>query len=137
MQPTNDGSCKDDPSIANDSHLYRRIHPDQFVPDENAGTVRPSSAAFTNSEDGSPMSVALGDTLSDLGRAPATVLDHYRRHALARLTAAVARESRQTVCRLPVDDEPAHGGVGGTKSKGVRRQLAQSSVWEVPPDPTR
>ena len=47
-------ACPDDPSVLDETHLYRRIHPTHFVRDENTNEVRPSSAAFTNSRDGKP-----------------------------------------------------------------------------------
>ena len=127
-------ACPDDPSVLDETHLYRRIHPTHFVRDENTNEVRPSSAAFTNSRDGSPMSIALSDTLETLGRPPSSVLDRYPGFALARFPASLPRILDQTVCRSPVDEEPAHGGVGGTKSKSIKRELSRTARWEVSPD---
>jgi hypothetical protein len=49
---------KDDPdSIPNPRRLFRRIHPDMIVMDQNSGQHRPTSANFSDSSDGTPMSV--------------------------------------------------------------------------------
>jgi hypothetical protein len=49
----------DDPTISDETELWRRIPPWHFFHDENLGRIRPSSAAFENHPDGSPMSVLL------------------------------------------------------------------------------
>jgi hypothetical protein len=55
----------DDPSIPDDAELWRRIPPWHFVDDENLRQIRPSSAAFEDDPDGSPMSVILGGETRD------------------------------------------------------------------------
>ena len=79
------------------------------------------------------MSVALGDTLITLERTPASVLARYPDFAMARFPASLPRGLNQTVCRSPVVEEPAHGGVGGNKSKSIKRKLSRGASWEVPP----
>lgn len=128
-----EAACPDDISISDETRLYRRIHPKHFVRDSNTNQVRPSSAAFSNSTDGSPMSVALGDTLHELGRTPESVVEAYPNFALACLPARFPRTLNQTICRCPVAEEPAHGGVGGNKTPSVKRKLREAAAWHVPP----
>ena len=78
---------RDDPTIANDAPLWRRIPPWHFVFDENIGKWRPSSAAFDDHPDGSPMSAVLGQQVINSGRTAASILDAYEGFALAYFTA--------------------------------------------------
>jgi len=128
----------DDPTVPNDSELWRRIPPKLIVLDENMGRRRPSSAAFKNSRDGSPMSVFLADVLRELNRGPETVLAGHDDFALAAITAGLARECNQSVARDPLQGEPAHAVVIGKKTEAVRTKLALGSHWIVlPPQPQR
>lgn len=123
---------QDDPTIADADPLWRRIHPKHFVRDENLQQWRPSSAAFTDSSDGSPMSVVLGQEVFAADRRPESVLFGHEDHALASFTTGVARANGQGVERSPQPDEPAHGGVFGPKPKRVQRALAKSATWVIP-----
>jgi hypothetical protein len=125
-----------DPTILNPSELWRRIPPRWIVPDENLGGLRPSSAAFDNHSDGSPMSILLADVLAGLGRGPDTVLLGHENYALASITAGLARECGQGVARDPLPEEPAHGLVFGKKTRPVRRKLALGCRWVIPPQGT-
>lgn len=58
-----DQSYADDPTIADDAALWRRIHPTWAVADENRGRLRVSSAAFEDSPDGSPTSILIADVV--------------------------------------------------------------------------
>jgi hypothetical protein len=120
----------DDATIANETQLYRRITPAQLVPDDNVGCRRVSSGAFDNED----LSIALGDTLADDGRAPNSVLANYPGECLVAFTAGVARAVAQIIYREPEPDEPAHGIVFGKKKKSVRRALHDAAVWVVQPD---
>lgn len=119
----------DDPSIADDTLLLRRIltRPDlSVVWDDNLGRWRPSSAAFDDHPNGTPMSVVLSDTLESLGRPLESALDgHEETHSLAAITANDARHHAQGVAREPTVEEPAHGVVFGKKSKKARSSLAK------------
>lgn len=119
----------DDPTIANDAALLRRISPQQVVPDENNGGFRPSSAAFDNDRQNNPMSVVLGPVLLELGRAQESALDGHPGFSLVAITAAKARALGQAVARDPLPNEPAHGVVAGSKPKSVRKLLAKSAQW--------
>lgn len=129
---------KDDTSVTNETLLLRRIpsKPNlNVVWDGNLGCWRPSSASFENDVDGSPMSIQLSDTLTQLGLPLEQALaGHEEGFSLAAFTAAVARESGQVIVRDPTPEEPAHGLVAGKKTKSISRKLAKQFRWIVPPD---
>lgn len=127
----------DDPTVDDDVLLLRRIpvNPACVVRDENLGCYRPSSAAFENHSNGTPMSVVLSDTLDALGREHESALGEYvENFSLASFKASTARACDQGISREPTDEEPAHGEVFGEKPKSVRRKIAKSAEWIVPPD---
>lgn len=84
----------DDATIADEAILLRRIPPRHLVYDENLMRWRPSSAAFENHPDGSPMSVLLADVLRTSGRNAADALRGHEGFALAAITAGLARITR-------------------------------------------
>lgn len=130
-----DAGYADDFTISNEAELRRRVSPRHFVKDENLGMVRPSSAAFDDHPDGSPMSVYLADMLDEMGRDPDAVLACHTGYALASITAGLAREYQQGVARDPLPEDPAHAVVFGKKTRPVRRALALGSHWVIPPPP--
>ena len=126
----------DDATIANDAELWRRIHPDWVVPDENTDRMRVSSAAFDNSPDGSPTSVWLATIVRETGRSDADVLGRFEGegYRLASLTAGQARECKQRIARNPLPDEPAHAFLVGKKTKGAKKCLARIAKWVISPE---
>lgn len=123
----------DDNTIPNQAKLLRRIPPCFFIRDENLGRMRPSSAAFDDHPDGSPMSVVLADGVREAGRTPDSVLVGYTDYALAMITAGTARECHQNIVRDPTPEEPAHAVVFGRKTKAVKRKFALEARWAIPP----
>lgn len=123
----------DDVTIDDGSHLWRRIPPWHFIVDENLGRVRPSSAAFDDHPNGSPMSVLIAADVLDSGRTAASVMQPFSGFAMASFTAGLARSFQQGVARQPLDDEPAHAIVFGRKTDKVKKRLAKESSWAVPP----
>jgi hypothetical protein len=119
----------DDPTITNEDDLWRRIHPTQVVSDENRGIIRPSSAAFEDSSDGTPMSVLLAE-----GQDPIGALKKHDGYWLAAITAGLARQCQQGVTRDPLIDELAHALVFGKKTKAVRQRFAREARWVVAPE---
>lgn len=124
----------DDAAIPTDAELWRRIHPNWVVRDDNADAIRVSSAAFDNSRDGSPTSVLLAEIVRETGRSDMDVLSAFEGYALASLTAGKARGCDQGVARDPLPDEPAHAFILGTKTKRAKRCLARSAEWVVSPE---
>ena len=123
----------DDTTIANKSHLWRRIHPKWVVWDQNVREKRVTSAAFQDSVDGSPMSVLLADVVRETGRNAGHILAGFDEYALARITAGHARDCCQGVSRAPLPDELAHAHVFGRKTGSVRGYLRRHAEWVIPP----
>ncbi|MBM4018911.1 MAG: hypothetical protein FJ288_11380 [Planctomycetes bacterium] len=124
---------EDDPTIADHAELWRRIPPQWFVLDRNLGSMRPTSQAFQDHPNGTPMSVLLADVVRESGRGTTAALVGHKGFALAAITAGLCRQCSQKVARDPKPDEPAHGVVVGKKSDAVRRRLAREAQWVVPP----
>lgn len=125
--------CADDPSIADETVLYRRVPRRWIVPDNNRQPpcVRLSTGAFQGME----LSVGLGDELEALGEPPEAILTGLPEDmCLVGFPAAGARALDQLVCRDPQDNELAHGLVVGKKTDRVQRELARASSWVVAPD---
>lgn len=112
----------DDPNVADDAVLWRRVRPDWVIRDENVGEFRPSSAAFQNSSDGSPMSVLIEMIVKSTNRTAADILNGYFEYSLCSFTAGLARELGQQVATRPEDlNEPAHGFVVGKRQRASRK----------------
>lgn len=124
----------DDVTIDDGSLLWRRIPPWQVVFDENLGRVRPSSAAFDDHPNGSPMSVLIAADVLSSGRTADSVIQPFAGFAMASFTAGLARSCQQGVARQPLEDEPAHAIVFGRKSGSVTKRFAKESCWVVPPE---
>lgn len=127
-------SDTDDPTISDDELLWRRIPKDHLVPDVNVGGIRISSAAFANDSDGEPMSVMLASMmLTAGGGGTQKALTGHATFGLASIHAGVVRSRSQIIVRVPLEDEPAHAVVVGTKSKSTKKALAAAAQWVVPP----
>jgi len=122
----------DDPAIADDVDLWRRILPRWVVRDENTGELRLSSAAFDDSPDGSPMSVIIEKIAMAQQITPAKVLSGYDGYSLCAFTAGAARALELRIATRPeVRGEPAHGFVVGKKTGSVKKQLRKASRWVI------
>jgi len=105
--------------IEDGDHLYRRIHPLQVK------DGRPTSAAFKDPE----LSVDLA-RLTTLQQSLAA----YPTYGLASITAGHARSLEQEVFHDPLESNPAHALVKGTKPPRTARGLARSATWvQLPP----
>ncbi|MEW8691415.1 MAG: hypothetical protein AB2535_10025 [Candidatus Thiodiazotropha endolucinida] len=132
-----DSVYTDDETIDNETLLLRRVPSTPkltIIWDSNLNTWRPSSAAFDNHPNGSPMSIVLSDTLDETERPYESVLQGHEGFSLAAFKARIARENNQGIAREPTTEEPAHGVVFGDKTKSVRKKLAKASNWIVEPD---
>jgi hypothetical protein len=128
-----ESSYVDDVTIKDDAPLWRRVPPPHFIFDENRQAWRPSSAAFDDHPNGSPMSVLLGEDILAAGRTPESVLEGHEQFALVSFTAGLARAQQQGVMRKPLPEEPAHAEVFGRKTRAVKQAIARGSQWIVPP----
>lgn len=121
--------AEDDASIADETVLWRRVHPDQIVPGHNNETC-PSSQAFQNTSGTDRMSVNIAEetTIED-------TLRGYEDHFIVAIEAGFVRGQNQGVIRRPREDNPAHAEVTGNKTRGVRKRLSAASQWVVRPEP--
>lgn len=127
---------QDDPNIPDDAELWRRVPPYLCVPDGNSGRIRPSSAAFSDSSDGTPMSVDLAKIVLANGGDPTTTLAGYPGCFLVSLTAGQVRDplkGKQGVQLSPTSANPAHTYVFGKKTHAIKSYLARSAQWIVEP----
>jgi hypothetical protein len=121
----------DDGSIKDDACLLRPIRADQIVDDENAGTRRPSSAAFKDPE----MSVDAGPILATGGLDWHSCLRGYEGFLLVNIDAGHARAKGLAVIHKPIQgdpaipDNPAHTEVIGKKTQSIAKYLAANATW--------
>lgn len=113
--------------------LLRRIPRWHVLYDNNRGRVRPSSAAFEDDRDGSPMSVYRRDVIEGEGDEPARVMVGHEGYGLASVAAGHVRSRGQTVCSDPLPDESSHAVVCGPKPRSTRRSFASNAEWVMEP----
>lgn len=123
----------DDPTVADQAELLRRIPPRHFVFDEGIGRVRPSSAAFEDDADGDPMSAYRRDIVDSETGGLQRVMAGHAGFGLASLTARQFRFEQQTICPDPLPEESSHAKICGPKPHSVRRRLAKQAIWAIEP----
>lgn len=120
-----------------DEHLLLRrvpMNPVCTVWDDNQQRIRPSSAAFEDHPNGTPMSVFMKEVLIANDQNCASVIEgHEDTHALASITVGSTRECQQVVEHAPTEEHLSHAHVVGVKSKKIRSKLAKSAQWKIPP----
>ena len=122
---------EDDPSIADDERLFRRI-PRTWVDWDEHGNASISSAAFKDEE----LSINIESVMMRDRRPPVDAIRGYPGYGLAALTAGHARSLNQLVVREPIEQEPAHGVVFGKKKRGgIAGKLRDGASWVI--EPTR
>ena len=112
---------ENDPEIADDVVLFRRISPLWIKADDSV-----SSAAFQNQSGHDAFSVIIASLLilKPGDSALSMVLDGFSGYSLVSFTVGNARSLNQGVTHVPIDVEPAHGQVNGAKSKSIRRKFS-------------
>lgn len=123
----------DDPSIADEVALWRRVHPDWMIVDYNQGSRRLSSQAFQNQRGHDAFSVCISCDAAELGAGPTDLLVGHSGYGVASFPAGLARELEQGVVRVPEEGELAHGHVIGRKTKRHMRGFADRSILLVEP----
>lgn len=123
--------AEDDPSIGDESLLYRRIVPEWIVPGKDGGEPRISSQGFTNKS----MSVNVGPCIDANGHELPDLLRKYPACSLAAVPAGLARREGQAVFYEEAQGEICHGLVEGKKTRSVARQLAHAANrnWVIRP----
>ena len=126
-----DGRVTDDPAIADDEILLRRLQPDWIVPGDS-GRMRIASAAFKHEE----LSILFRSLLSQQRRSDSDALRDHPDNSLCSFTAGLARDLGQgVVYDTQPPHDPAHGLVIGKKRKSVANRLAREASWVIPPEP--
>lgn len=124
----------DDRTIREEERLLRRVPLVHIVRNDNRGSYRVSSAAFTNSSDGSGMSVSIETMLQQHGLGVETVLRGFDGFGVVALTAGFVRVHGQGVVKKPLLDDPSHGEVVGKKTRSTQRAFARQAEWVVRPE---
>lgn len=121
---------EDDATLDNDEVLWRRV-PNQWVKfDDNLNYFRPSSQAFQDSRDGTPMSVFIA---AECGGVEDALAEHDA-FLLVSFSVGEVRELGLGVTRDPKPGAPAHALVFGKKTGSVRSSLAKGCEWVVGPE---
>ena len=119
----------DDPEIADETRLFRRIPPSWLVRDEDTGFSRVSSAAFRDKE----LSIDIETVLILHGETAEHCLRNYPAYALVSLLARDGRNHQQIVCHNPQLENPSHGLIYGIKNRRVKEGLRDAALWVIPP----
>ena len=120
----------DDPSVADEDLLCRRLNPKWIVPDSTVGE-RVSSQAFQNHPGTNNMSVFVKKDHEDpMAEVPPS-------HGLTEFAAGVPRRFDQKIVRDTEDGQHrSHAHVVGNKSKALKRELARVTTaagWQMAP----
>ncbi len=116
---------EDDPTIPDETVLWRRVLPRWIVPDGQGGT-RLSSAAFKDRTAGG-MSVHIAADTD-----PEAVLAGHPEDSLVSFTAGQIREKGDyAIRRLPTEEHPAHVVIFPTLKKTPAKKMAQVAEWII------
>jgi len=118
----------DDPSIAHEVALWRRIHPTWWVPNARAGQHEITSQAFQNYRQTNTMSVFLAAETSQ-----EAVLAGHTGYGLAEFSAGLARSNGQGVVRAPNPEVAGHAHVVGNKTGRVKDALKKGCTILLEP----
>ena len=124
-----DDPPQDDPTILDDDRLFRRVRPNQLIP-ESDGSQRPSSAVFKTPE----LSVNIESLMVQQGRPPEDTHTRYPGEYLTSITARMVRAYNHPIVKAtePPND-PAHGLVLGKKKESFANAMMRQHQWIVPP----
>src|SRR5450432_3326100 len=124
-----DDARRDDPTILSGDRLFRRVRPNQLVPEPD-GTQRPSSAVFKVFE----LSVNIESLMFQQRRMPEDTLTKYPGEYLTSITAQQVRAYNHPIVKdgEPPND-PAHGLVLGKKKDSFANAMTRQHQWIVPP----
>lgn len=119
----------DDPTVADDEMLYRRIFPDHIIQTSVPGQFRPNSGALK--DDSGPLSVDRGSLST-----PQQTRDRdtsYRFH-VAGFTAGTARKYGCRIIPDPEPNNPAHAKVYGNHQNGNGALVYKSQARKIAHD---
>lgn len=111
--------------------VWRRVPRDQWKSVD--GLTRPSSGAFSDSSDGSGMSVHVQAVAEAHGLRPADLLPApAAEFGMVGLPVVTLLEDAQTVLPDPLPTDPTHANVVGRKTRGCQRRWARQAAVLVP-----
>lgn len=125
---------RNDPSISDETPLWRRLIPSWVIPDNNTGKPRITSQAFTDSRDKTPCSVSLSTIVIENGGVVSDLIDKFPGYGIASINAGDARACSQGVYASPYDGEPAHASIEGEKSDKNRKNMSKKAILIIHPD---
>lgn len=114
----------DDSSIADDVPLYRRVHPDQTVQDDNLGRRRPSSAAYKPNAQVDETSISV-NIAEDPALALADTMRHGEGFSVYALASREVRAEGLGIKRDPETDNKTHGLVFGFPHNAKREKICK------------
>ena len=126
-------ASSDDPTIPDDSFVYRRIRPGEHKYDNREKRVIPNSGNFSDHPQKGPVSVDLGCEMEARGEPETAALKGHEGYHLVKIPVCAVRELGLGVMRTPDEGNPCHGEIAGHKSKATMRKLARKATWVVPP----
>ncbi len=117
-----DGSeVPDDPTIPDDSLVYRRITAEWYKVDPATGQHRLTSAAFSDLD--GAMSITVGIDVEAGEHEPLDVVANHPGYGLVAISVGDLRRLGLGVVRSATDGELCHGDVHGNKTKGTKNKL--------------
>lgn len=129
--PDDEPAPPDDPTVLDEHMLWRRVT--QLTKDEKVpGGVRPSSANFQGSSDGSGMSVTHATDFLDQGGSPEKYFEEYSPEECAMIAVIpvnLVRQLKQGVIRHATDRDPHHCDVVGKKTKSFPKKILKGSDY--------
>lgn len=125
----------DDPSIPDETLVYRRVTPQWYPVDPATGERRLTTAAFSDLH--GAMSVAIGVDLAAERRDPVEVVENHPGYGLVALPVNELRRLGLGVVRSPIEGELCHGDVHGNKTKSTKKKLRDLAEqrWVLRPTP--
>jgi hypothetical protein len=114
----------DDKTISDSEGLWRHIHPEQFIWDQQASKWRPASGAFIDRR--GELSVDRA-SLTTIEQSPADKPSH----SLVEVEANILRKMGYVLVPDPLESNPAHTLICGRMTKAHARELARLARWLV------
>lgn len=122
----------DHSEIKSQDRIIRRISHEQVVLGRDGQTQRISSMAYAPSDgNNGGMSVDLETQILEAGLNPVTYVTSPRWVGSVWFTAGALRAESLQVGYDPIDSNPHHGEVWGTKPRSKKRRLSELAQWYV------
>ena len=128
-----DPSQEDDPSIPNESYVYRRIPPGEINQDPELKRWRPKSGYFNDHPQNGPLSVDLGVVMRENNEKEDAALRGLDDYLLIKLKVDFVRKLGLGVVRDRDEENPAHGLIKGKKTNSTLKKLAKHAIWVITP----